>query len=224
MKPAPLATSLGLLLAALAGPTASAQGLGRWSVEAGTGASYVTDRSFDFAASSDAMPVGDLRVGYRPGWLGNHLELGLAYVGATLGATTFQAWNTSLTVHSFQPGVLYRWSFGDRLSAYGRVAGLVDTARLDLSAGEALPLYQRLWTGGALGAAGAEVIAVRGELTQIGVLAEVGYAYRPVKAHFDHLAPDVGGGSPAPVAVTPVDAGSIDLSGVQWRLSLALHL
>jgi hypothetical protein len=171
------------------------------------------------------MPVIDLRVAYSPGWLAGRLALTLDYVGASGGGTTFGSWQTSLAVHSFQAGALYRYPVVGPLRVFGRAAALLDADHLNLSAGDnALQLGQWAATAGALAGAGAEVVASPSPSWQLGLVVEVGYALRFNEARFDRVQPSVDSGtSPAPVPFTPVDLGSLSLSGLQWRLGASVH-
>jgi hypothetical protein len=198
--------------------------LSRWAIDASTGAAYITSRSFDLIGGADAMPVGDFRVSFTPGWLHRHLELNLAYVITGEGGSTFQDWQTSFQMQTVQLGALYRWRFGDRLSLYARAAGLVDFDHLSLSMGSGtLPVSQDAVTGGVVGAGGLELIALRDRNFDLGFTLEVGYGQRFESASFENLTAQVGDPKPQPIAVTGINAGTLDVSGIEWRLGVAVH-
>lgn len=195
----------------------------RWSVQASAGAAYVTDRSLDFIGGTDAMTVGDVRAGWAPWAWGRVVELNLGYTGTSERGTTFGSFETDLTVRTLQLGATYRRALVGPLTGFVRVAGLLDFARMELWSGEdALRLSQSTRGLGGIGTAGVEAAVVRWPHAQLGLVAEVGYALRTA-AKFDALSPDVGDPKPAPVAFTPVNAGTLSLSGIQWRLGAAVH-
>jgi hypothetical protein len=214
-------------LALLGAVPARADDLGsskRWSIDASTGAAYVTNRAFDTVGGSDALPVGDFRASYTPGWLSDHLELNAAFVIAGEGGSTLSTWQTSFGMDSFQLGASYRWRPSRWISFYGRGAVVLDVDRLSLSAtNDALPLSQTALTVGGLLGLGTELTFFHEPLVDVGLTVEVGYALRFNDARFNQMKPDVGGSSPTPIAFEPVNAGQYDVSGMQWRLGLAVH-
>jgi hypothetical protein len=196
----------------------------KWSLSAATGASYVTDRSYDLIDGTDAVPVADLRAGFSPGWQGDRIELNVGYVRAGQGGTSFQTWQTELRTQTVQLGATYRYRFHVPFAVYGRAAWLVDFDRMELWTDDASPhLAQSTVTYGALAAGGGEAVIFDSGRAKVGLCLEVGYALRFAPANFDHLLPDVGDPKPAPVQFTAVNAGKVDLSGVQWRLGAAVH-
>jgi len=196
----------------------------RWSVALSAGAAYATDPSFDLVSGGDAMPAGEVRVGFSPGWLSGRLELDAAYGYHGAAGTTFQRWQTSLAVQSFQLGARYGLPVWRWLGVYGRAAALADIDHLALSSTDgAWRARQTTSTFGVLGALGAEARVVRTARFALGLALEVGYAQRFGAAHFGALVSSAGGDGPAPVAFAPVDAGRVDLSGLQWRMGVIAH-
>ena len=223
----PSLLSLVAALASLASPALAddeVASVHRWSIDASTGASYVTDRSFDLVGGSDALPVGDFRLSFTPGWVHDHLELNAAYVILGEGGSALSTWQTSFQMQSVQLGALYRWRPSEVLSFFGRGAFVLDIDRLSLAASnDSLPLAQSALTAGVLLGAGTELTFVHARRFDAGITLEVGYALRFNPARFDQMKPDEGGAKPAPIAFESVNAGSFDVSGIQWRLGLAVH-
>jgi hypothetical protein len=217
-------TALLAMIATAASIAASAPApVPRWSLDMSLGGSYVTDRSFDLVSDVDALPSAELRVGLAPGWLNRHLELDLALGIDGNSGSTFQAWETSFTDWGVQLGLRYRQPLGHIFSAYGRVAGVVDLDRLRLSTGGDSPaLSQTVLSPGVQFGAGVEVQLASWSGGRFGFTFEVDYVLHPAPARFDALTPD-GDGAPTPIAFVPVDAGSVNLSGLRWRLGAAVH-
>jgi hypothetical protein len=213
-----------VLLASLSAQADELAPARRWGLDASTGASYITDRNFDLVGGADALPVGDFRASFTPGWLANHLELNAAYVITGEGGSSASSWQSSFGMQSIQLGASYRWRPSTWIGFYARAAAVLDVDKLTLSATtDSLPLSQTAVTAGALGGLGTEFTFVHERHFDAGLTLEVGYALRFNSARFDQLKPDTGGAAPAPVAFAPVNAGAFDVSGIQWRVGVAVH-
>jgi hypothetical protein len=199
----------------------------RWSIQVGSGASYITSNTLDFLAASDAMQVGEIRVGYVPDIWNNHFEIDLGYVGTSLTGTAFQTWQTELQVHSLQLGLRYLQPLGRYFSAYGRAAGILQFDGVSVSPGDnSLPsavLGQWVTTGGLLLNAGLEWHIYSWVPAQLGLLAEFGYAFVGAAA-FNHVTANIqAGSSPSSIPIASQKLGTLDPSGIQWRLAAAVH-
>jgi len=216
---------LTMILAAAAVTAPAPAHTEHWLMELSTGGAYVTDRSFDVASRTDALPKGDLRLGLAPGWLNRHLELDLGLELDGNSTSTFETWRTGFRSVGLQLGLRYRQPLGAHFSVYGRLAGLLDFDTLQLSTGDdSLALSQTLLSPGAQLGAGVEVIVASWDRGRFGFNLEVGYALHFAPAHFDGLKPDLDeSADPAPVAFASVDAGKVDVSGIRWRLGAVLH-
>jgi len=198
--------------------------LSRWEVDASAGAAYVTDPSFDLVGGNDALAAWNVRANVAPGWMQRRLEISAGFQGNGEGGSTFQTWQTSLTVRTLQLGLIYRQPIRGPFLVYGRAVGLFDFDHMELwTTDDSLHLQQSTNTFGVEASVGGEVIAVNWERASLGFDLEVGYALRFSAAHFDTMKPDDGGAKPAPVAFAPVNVGGINLSGIQWRLGAAVH-
>jgi hypothetical protein len=194
----------------------------RWWIQVEGGASYLSDRSFDLVASTDPVGVGDVRFGFVPGWYHDRIELDLGYAGGSLGGEALGTFKTNFEIHSLQLGVRYRQPIASFFSVYGRVAGLVDFNGLHLSDADAnVRLSQWATTGGLLFNAGAELDAFTWRGGAVGFLLEFGYALRFNQARFDKISVD--DTAKESVAFSPVNVGSLNVSGIQWRLGAVVH-
>lgn len=212
-----------LLLPAVARATQATPAAEPWSIFVAVGASYITDPSFDYVAPTDAMAAAEVRLSYAPGWWRNHVVLDLGYVGGALGGNTFGV-ETGLQVHSIQLGGRYQLPVAQAFHFYGRIAGLVDFNGLSLqSSDQPLTLSQWAVTGGLLFGVGAEATLIRYSKASIGAMIEVGYSLQFDKAVFNAVAPDVGTTRPSTIAMTPINAGALNPSGIQWRAGLNFH-
>lgn len=194
----------------------------RYWVQALGGATYLSDRSFDFIASSDPVAVGDVRFGYVPGWMKDRLELDFGYVGGTLGGTSLGVFHADYEIHSLQLGLRYRLPVASFFSVYGRLAALLDFNGLHLTdADESFHMSQWALTGGLEANVGAELTLYAWKAAQLGLVLEFGYAQRFNEARFDKVALE----RVSKAAITPVavDVGSLNVSGIQWRLGAVVH-
>ncbi|MBS2032179.1 MAG: hypothetical protein JST54_30045 [Deltaproteobacteria bacterium] len=213
-----------LTMVALGSTARAENNLSRWEVDASAGAAYVTDPSFDLVGGNDALAAANLRANFAPGWMQRRIEISAGFQGNGEGGSTFETWQTSLTVRTLQLGLIYRQPLRGPFLVYGRAVGLFDFDHLELwTTDNSLHLQQTTHTGGVEASVGAEVIAVTWERASLGFNLEVGYALRFAAASFDTLKPDDGSAKPTPVAFAAVNVGGINLSGIQWRLGAAVH-
>jgi hypothetical protein len=209
---------------AISGTGRAQENLLRWSFEAGSGASYLTNRNFDFVAATDALPVGAFRLSYIPNIFEDHLQVEIGFVTASLGGMTFQTWQTQLQVNSFDAGFRFREPFARYFVGYARIVGLLDLDVLGVGAtdGSNKQVWQQVVTGGAELDAGLEWNIYNWQMVGVGVLAEFGYAFR-VASNFNHVMPSVEQTQPSTIPITGASLGTLDTSGIQYRFAAVLH-
>lgn len=219
---------LGVLIACtlLARPALADEQIPRWSIEVGGGAHFLIDPADALATGSGTIGVGDLRLGYTPTWLGNRIELELAFAGGAVGGSAFQSYDAEIQRHSFELGAKYRLPLGRHFNFFGRAAFLVniDGLSLDSQANTAVKLGQFVATAGLELAVGAEWLIVSRPRFGFGLQVEGGFAVDFNQARFDNVR--AGGTNEAgatPIVTSGINAGSINMSGPDFRVGLAFH-
>lgn len=193
---------------------------------------WVNDPAWDLVDDDDVLTRPEVGLAWNPGLLDGALLFELAYAGGSTSATSFGAWDATLTLHTLEAAAVFREPIGEFARVYARAGAGFELAHLALveTSGEweADDLTGLLVLEGTLGA---ELLLAAGDPLPDGrpprhlaFGAELGYALRPLDATFSELQRDVSLGeetNPARVELVPVDAGGIDLSGVVLRFTLA---
>jgi len=198
----------------------------RWSIELGGGAHFLTDPADSFATGSGVIGVGDLRLGYTPGWLHDRLELEFAFAGGAVGSSAFQSYDTEVQRHSFELGARYRFPIGRHFNFFARGAFLVnvDGLSLDSEANTAVKLGQFVATAGLELAVGAEWLIVARPRFGFGIQVEGGYSVDFTRAQFSHVtATGTNEAGTTPLSDPGIDAGAINMSGPDFRVGVAFH-
>ena len=193
---------------------------------------WIGDPAWDLVDDDDVLTRPEIGVAWQPGVLDGALLLELSYAGGSTTATSFGAWDSTLTLHTFEASAVFREPLGRFARAYARAGAGFELAHLaivhadgDWEADDVAPLVVLE------GLVGIELLMGAGETLPDGrpprhlsLGAELGWALRPIDATFDELQRDVSLGedtTPTRVELVPIDAGGIDLSGLLLRFTLA---
>ena len=207
------------LATAISLPAAAEPQVFHWWVQVGGGGSYVNNGSFAPFAETNGTAVGDVRVGFG----GKHLQVDLGYSGGANGATNFTLYDVSMQLTSLQLGLRYIEPLGEHFAIYGRAAALLNIDGLQLTTSDSsATLGQTVVTGGLLLNGGAEWYIYTWPKVRLGLLAECGYGFVS-GANFNKIQREGPPPSPAPIATSPVNLGSLNASGIQWRIAGAIH-
>lgn len=197
----------------------------RWGIRAGFGATVLTDRALDIAAPNDAIFTGEVTFSFMPSRKQPALDLELGWLGSGTSETAFQTYTASLNTNSLLLGLRYREPLRRWLNFYGRAGVTLDWSTLKIQEEAAsTTLTDVAFTTGLVGAVGTEWIAhIRNAEDRprlaLGAYLELGWIQRLGQAKFNELKPDGASDTePARIAFTPIDAGSISLSGPFWRV------
>lgn len=193
---------------------APAPRLRRFAVTTVVQTTYVHDPSFDLVSSADSSVAGGFWLRYSPFQPELPVALEVGWSGTSASAKVFQTFDADLSLHSFRAGAVWlaRPFAAGRLFARGGL--LLDLGRLSLKGGSTLT--DTSVGGGAEATAGWELGSPeRGFLLSL----EVGYGWHAAKLRFSEMSSEAPQDKPAPIAHRTADAGSLDVSGVVWRIA-----
>lgn len=215
-----LFTSL-VLLAAL--PAAAA-----WP-EVGANLSYAGNvnqsRNFDLVSSTDHLALTHVAASVTFAAAKGRLDVELAYETGGVGDSAHQSIPTQLSLQGFELGATWRYPLLQHLEPYAHLGGELDWVNLTLI--DTQHLTQTVANPGVNGLLGVQVPLSMGiSAARPGTLLldiGVGYVLRPSYA-FHALSPQVAGRPADPVAQSPVDLGSMPMSGISYRIGVSFRI
>jgi hypothetical protein len=199
---------------------ASTDGPSLWAVHARVATIYVLDPAIDaFSDGGGAMGRGEVALARRldPRWA---IELGAA--GTSVSRVLSRTHELTLTAVSLQASLAVREPLWWHLVGVARATASLDLGRLVVDDDRPVPASQTVpGVSGMLTAGVALDVPIEGPLALV-ISAEGGFQLHSGFA-FDAVTRDADGDTePARLAVAPVDAGSIALTGALWKLGVAL--
>jgi hypothetical protein len=216
------ATCAVLLLAAVLSPS-EVSARPPVSLRLGYAGQVSTARAYDLVDENDHLPLFRVGAAYALPLTGGRLELEGGFLTGSTAASLHQVTEAKLGLVGVELGAAYRVSLGSFVEPYAQA--LIGYDWLDLRIGQ---LSQDVGQVSATGLLGISLIfpVHPGREGSPSFLFDVGagYGFRP-GARFDALAPEPPGkGDLEPIPSTALQAGSLPLSGVAYRLQVGLRL
>ena len=220
MKPMLMAATLTLV-----GGTAWAE-LPVLAADVGVTANVISTRQFDLVSSTDHLALGHVGAAITFEIPYSALDVELAYHGGEVAEQAHSTVKASLAMKGVEVGATWRYPWLRHLHPYAHLGVGVDWATLTLF--DTSRLTQTVANPSGTGLVGVQVPfrlarkpAGRAPVLLIDV--GVGYTLRPGYA-FTTLAPTPGTPQPAdPVPSSTVNVGTMPLSGITYRVLLALR-
>lgn len=195
------------------------------SLSVGAQTQVVTGRDFDLVGNDDHFMRLRLGAAYALHPPVGRLDLEAAYVDGLKSSTLHQAMKAQLGLRGFEVGALYRYPLHRHLEPYARLGTGYDWGVLVVGEGRLEETVANPFGSALFGAQLPMQLADRGTKDPSVVFdLGVGYTLRPEYA-FHRLTPKTA--SPLPPDSVPnqaVDFGSLGLSGITYRLQLALRI
>ncbi|QRO02095.1 hypothetical protein JRI60_25325 [Archangium violaceum] len=223
MRHLPVTCAVLLLAAVLSSSEASARP--PVSLRLGYAGQVSTARAYDLVDENDHLPLFRVGAAYALPLTGGRLEVEGGFLAGGTFASLHQVAEARLGLVGVELGAAYRVSLGSFVEPYAQA--LIGYDWLDLRIGQ---LRQDVGQVSATGLLGVSFVVPlhpgRAGGPSPAFLFDVGagYGFRP-GARFDALAPEPPGkGQTEPIPSTALQAGSLPLSGVAYRIQVGLRL
>lgn len=189
-----------------------------------TGALVVQARSYDFVDDDDHLGLWRVETSWtKEAWRGQ-LQLGLGGFSGATKAAAHQTLSADLWLRGIEASATYRYPALRWLEPYARAAVALEWATLSVLAGQRLEQTALAPVGSGL--LGVDVVVPLAGAARRALVLDLGVGYAVRSAYqFDELkAPSPAKPGPENIPRSGVPLGALQLSGITYRIGVALRL
>jgi hypothetical protein len=192
------------------------------SISTSVGAQVVTERSYDLVDQDDHLTLWRVDAGWRFPVARGELEASLGVFTGGTEATLHERTNAQLWLRGLEAAAVWRYPLARVIEPYARLGAGLDWSSLSLR-NQGPTISQTALGLFATAALGTQLVARLGENGQRALVLDLGVGYAWRQRHdYRELRPEQPTGADA-IAFSSLPAGTLNLSGITYRVGLALR-